>query len=325
MITIIALYIILGIIAFIVILLHFSVRVKLSAQSGGKPDIQVKWLFLTVYPRKPKEKKEKKNKKKKSSEEAASKADYTEEEIEELIRQADEAELSEQLQQEQAKAIEPPPEVETAEAEKAQDEKAQTEMIQTEDTESSETVGRKLSRKEKKELKKKEKAEKAQVDADGEEKPKGGLAKIKGYIDMVMPYVPLAWRTVKKLLKTIRFTKLDIRLASGKEDAYEAAMAYGKLNAAVFNGVATVGRIFTVEAKNVQVDCRFNEKVFEYDVSTTVMVRPSALIAIVFCTGVNFLRIFIPQWLRKRKERRRIKKEKAKAKKYNETELLTNE
>lgn len=314
MITIIFLYILLGLIAFIVILLHFSVRVKLSAVSGGKPDIQVKWLFITIYPRKPKEKK------KKGSEEVASKVDYTDEEIEELIRQADEADLSEELEQKQVKEIEPP-EPETAETEKSENAKALPEEIQAEGAKSAETAERKLSRKEKKELKKKEKAEKA----DGEEKPKGGLAKVKGYIDMVMPYVPMAWKAVKKLLKTIRFTKLDIRLASGKEDAYEAAMAYGKLNAAVFNGVATVGRIFTVEAKNVQVDCRFNEKVFEYDVSTTVMVRPSALIAIVFCTGVNFLRIFIPQWLRKRRERRRIKRMDKKAKKYNETELLTNE
>ena len=57
MITIIVLYILLGIIALIVILLHFSVRVTLEAKTGEKPKIELKYLFFTIYPRKPKKKK----------------------------------------------------------------------------------------------------------------------------------------------------------------------------------------------------------------------------------------------------------------------------
>ena len=60
--TIIVLYILLGIIALIVILLHFSVRATIKASKQGA-EIKVKWLFFTLYPRKPKKpKKSKKNK-----------------------------------------------------------------------------------------------------------------------------------------------------------------------------------------------------------------------------------------------------------------------
>ena len=59
--TIIVLYILLGIIALIVILLHFSVRATVKASKQGV-DIKVKWLFFTFYPRKPKKPKSRRRK-----------------------------------------------------------------------------------------------------------------------------------------------------------------------------------------------------------------------------------------------------------------------
>ena len=302
----IVLYIILGIIALIVILLHFSVKVTLCAQSGEKPVIEIKWLFIKIYPRPPKDKdKEKKPKKEKKSKSPPSDADFTDEQIEQMIEQANLAD----------------------EQEEAQD----TENIEnTENTENIEEIEEtkpkkvKLTKEQKKAEKAAKKAEKAAKKAEKANK-EGGLAKVKRYINMVKPYVPMAWKAVKKILKTIRFTKLDIRLVSGKEDAYDAAMAYGKLSAAVGNGVSLIDSIFTVRAKNVAVYCKFNESAFEYYAATVVMVRPSALIAIAFCTGVNFLRIWIPQKIKARKERKRREKEEKAKLKSNGTELLTNE
>ena len=302
----IVLYIILGIIALIVILLHFSVKVTLCAQSGEKPVIEIKWLFIKIYPRPQKDKgKEKKPKKEKKSKSPPSDADFTDEQIEQMIEQANLAD----------------------EQEEAQD----TENIEnTENTENIEEIEEtkpekvKLTKEQKKAEKAAKKAEKAAKKAEKANK-EGGLAKIKRYFNMAKPYIPMAWKAVKKILKTIRFTKLDIRLVSGKEDAYDAAMAYGKLSAAVGNGVSLIDSIFTVRAKNVAVYCKFNESAFEYYAATVVMVRPSALIAIAFCTGVNFLRIWIPQKIKARKERKRREKEEKAKLKSNGTELLTNE
>lgn len=310
----IALWIILGIIAFIVILLHFSVKVKLFAESGGKPEIEVKWLFIKIFPRDAEDNgKEKVTDKKKKTKAAPSDTDFTDEQIEQMIEQANIADEQEETPQD-TENIEKTEDIEETEA------AAETKLEKV-----------KLTKEQKKELKEQKKAEKAAKKAEKAAKKaekaneESGLAKIKRYFNMAKPYIPMAWKAVKKLLKTIRFNKLDVRLVSGKDDAYEAAMAYGKLNAAVCNGISVIDSIFRVKAKNIRIDCDFNEKTFKYRVSTVVMVRPSALIAIVFCTGVNFLRIWIPQKIKAMRERRRRKKEEKAKNKLNGTELLTNE
>ncbi len=279
MITIIVLYILLGIIALIVILLHFSVRLRLSAKSGQAPVIEVRWLFFKFYPRKKSEKN--------TGSETEFKSEFSEEEINDLILQAEKSESAEQV---------------TAEEIVKQD--------------SSDELP----------PKKPEKAEEAvEAPTENSDKPEGGLKKVKRYYVMAKPYIPMAWKNFKKLLKKIRFTKLDVLLISGKDDAYEAAMLYGKLNAVLYNLAALLSRIFTIRVKNLRIGCKYNEKYFEYDVSTEVMVRPSTIIAIVFCVGVNFLGIWLRQKFKAWSERRHRRKEEKLKSKIEETELLTNE
>ncbi len=300
MITIIVLYILLGIIALIVILLHFSVRLSVEAKTGEKPKIELKYLFFTIYPRKPKKDKTKDKDKEKADE---YKSEFTDEDIEKLLADAEKMDVSQE------------------------DEKPKETYSVDKEEKPAEAIPEKPKQEE---VPPKEASEDSPQDEDPlpeeEEKKEGGLAKIKRYFKMVKPYIPMAWKYFKKLLKAVRITKLDIELTSGKEDAYEAAMMYGKLNAALYNVIALLSRIFTVRVlKNTKVNCVFDEKKFEYDVSTVVLVRPSTLIAIVFCVGVNFLRIFIREKFRAWRQRRREKKENKIKQKNNETELLNNE
>ncbi len=307
MITIIVLYILLGIIALIVILLHFSVRVTLEAKTGEKPKIELKYLFFTIYPRKPKKKKKDEDSDKPPEE---YKSEFTDEDIEKLLEQAETIDIGEEETKPSEHIVEKkeekPPEAETEAAKETEQASPQDNIKASEisDTPPAE-----------------DNAEPAE-----EEKKEGAIAKVKRYFNMVKPYIPMAWKYFKKILKTIRITKLDIELTSGKEDAYEAAMMYGKLNAALYNVIALLSRIFTVRVlKNTKVNCVFDEKKFEYDVSTVVLVRPSTLIAIVFCVGVNFLRIFIREKFRAWRKRRKEEKENKLKQKNNETELLNNE
>lgn len=62
MITIIVLWILLGIIAVIVILLHFSITAQIDLNKKGF-DLKVRYMFFDIYPRKPKKKKQKRSKK----------------------------------------------------------------------------------------------------------------------------------------------------------------------------------------------------------------------------------------------------------------------
>ena len=122
-------------------------------------------------------------------------------------------------------------------------------------------------------------------------------------------YIPMGWKYFKKLLKAIRFTDTRIVLDVGKEDAYEAAMLYGKVQAGLFNTIAILAGVFTVKLKKADVNCIFDEKKFGYDVHTLVRVRPSTLIAIGFCTGVNFLKIYLSGRRKKKRAAKRRSKE----------------
>lgn len=272
--TIIVLYILLGIIALIVILLHFSVRATIKASKQGV-DIKVKWLFFTFYPRKPK--KPKKPKKKKGEpdavpEQTAEQPDLSENGIEQFIKEAEEV-------QEQ-----------TAAEEKTEE---------TQDTAAKEEAA--TAKSEKKDNKKEKKKAKEPKPKEKPEKEKGKLAQLKDKFNAIKPYIPTGWKYFKKLLKKIRFTNIEADVTVGKEDAYEAAVWYGKVQGILFGLFGWLSCIFTVKLKHVDVHCRFNEKITDGEISLKVKVRPSTMIHIAFCLGFNFLRI----WLRQRRERKR--------------------
>lgn len=272
--TIIVLYILLGIIALIVILLHFSVRATIKASKQGV-DIKVKWLFFTFYPRKPK--KPKKPKKKKGEpdampEQTAEQPDLSENGLEQFIKEAEEVQKQ------------------TA-AEEKTEETQETAAKEETATAKSETKDNKKEKKKAKEPKPKEKPE----------KEKGKLAQLKDKFNAIKPYIPTGWKYFKKLLKKIRFTNIEADVTVGKEDAYEAAVWYGKVQGILFGLFGWLSCIFTVKLKHVDVHCRFNEKITDGEISLKVKVRPSTMIHIAFCLGFNFLRI----WLRQRRERKR--------------------
>lgn len=274
----IVLYILLGLIALIVILLHFSVRAELKASNDGF-DVKVKYFWFTLYPRN----------KKKSAETSTDK-------------QAQKRPSDTPLSEEQIDALKK--QLEDDKKAESEPEKAEAEQPEPSELEN--------------------KNEKKSKNKDKSEKKGGKLKELKAKWQMIKPYIPTGWKAVKKLLKTIRISKTDIELSVGKEDAYESAMNYGKINAAVFNGLSALSMIFTVRLKRCNINCLFNENTFKYDVSAVVYVRPSALVAIAFCTLVNFLKIFISQKLRKRKAAKQLRKAN-KIKINNETEMLLNE
>lgn len=258
----------LGLIALVVILLHFSVRAYITLD-GEKLDLKVKYLWFNIYPRTEKKKKTNKRIKKKKTKN---------------IETTALAETTTLAEDNPAVFVEDNPAVKDEVAPK-QEPKA--EEIPPQKPE---------SKAELKEEKKLEKADKKSV--------KNKLSDLKEKWLKIKPYIPISWKAVKKLLKNIRFKNTSIELSVGKEDAYESAMLYGKVNAGLYNGLAILGQIFTMHYKGTKVNCVFNENVFKYSLSTKICVRPSTIIAIAFCTLVNYLKIFIKQ---KRQEKKNKK------------------
>ena len=81
------------------------------------------------------------------------------------------------------------------------------------------------------------------------------------------------------------------------------------MQAGLFNTIAMLAGIFTVKLKKADVNCIFDEKKFGYDVHTIIRVRPSTLIAIAFCMGVNFLKIYLSGRRKKKRAAKRRSKE----------------
>lgn len=322
MITIIVLWILLGIIAVIVILLHFSLTAQIDLNKKGF-DLKVRYMFFDIYPRKPKKKKQKRSKKAELPEDSFDDFEEFEDDIEENlpIPQNDDTsdktgEVSEQIAEAKPEKIaknEADENVSVAEVEDKQED------ISDIDTDTNVEAGEddkpeKITVKQEKKgfagklFHKKNKGEKKSA-SKSKGRKKSKLDELKAQYKKVKPYIPKGWKYFKKLLKAVRFTDTMIALDIGKEDAYEAAMLYGKVQAGLFNIIAMLAGLFTVKLKKADVNCIFDEKKFGYDVHTIIRVRPSTLIAIAFCMGVNFLKIYLSGRCKKKRAAKRCSKE----------------
>ncbi len=136
-----------------------------------------------------------------------------------------------------------------------------------------------------------------------EEKPK---KKVKEIIDEYMPYVPVAKKALRKLLKLIRFYDFDLSITIGDDDAYEAAMKFGKFNVLIYSVLGLLSTAFSVNFKRTEIKCDFNDPSLRASLNTTVMVRPSAVLALAVYLGINYLKLRHNQ----KKKEKRLNKEK---------------
>ncbi len=316
MMTIIVLWILLGIIAVIVILLHFSVSAEVNLDKAGF-DLKIRYMFFNIYPRRPKKKKRSKQNDKdlqKNVENDKPHDDFSFDEFEDDLDDDFESISDDNVCKEEVVKDDLP------------DKKDEENLISFADNDAPETINEdKASEKEpifsqKKEYhdnenqaKTKEKRsffKRKDKNKNAEKSKKSGkLDELKEKYALIKPYIPTGWKYFKKMLKAIRITDTEINLTVGKEDAYEAALFYGKIQGGLFNLLAVISGIFTVKINEANVRCAFNEKRFDYSLHTVIRVRPSALIAICFCVAVNFLRIFLPDYIRKRRAARKKRRE----------------
>lgn len=329
--TTIILKILLIIIAVIVILLHFSVIVFVRGGTNSKFEIKVKYLWITLYPRKKKPKKPKKKRRKKAAEEEKKEEDILDEALEESAEEVPEFEDAEIVTDEEFEDISPAESIaedkpaETLSEESTEDtsaeEETSVEEVSDDTPEDTPDDGKKKKRRRKKKEKKKEDKPQKEDDSENEEKT-GKLEGLKKKWEFIKPYIPPAWKYSRKFMKAIRIEDVRIQIESGKEDAAESATFYGKLQAALFNTLNLLAMIFTVRVKEANVKCLFNVKKLGADGEATIKVRPSTMIAIAFCLLFCAAKIFIPYKLKQRRARKKAEKE---AKKRAAVSAVTEE
>lgn len=116
-------------------------------------------------------------------------------------------------------------------------------------------------------------------DADKKKEKKDSLSEkldtLKGYI----PLVEDCKTPLLKLLKTLKITGLDLNIIAADEDAFNAAMLYGSLNAAVYNLLALMKQAFIVKVKSVNIGYRFNYPHTVFKISFAAELTPARIIA----------------------------------------------
>lgn len=293
--AILALCIIIGIIVVVYALLRFSIRISYSFDSTAKnkASVTVKYFFFTLYENPESEKrkkakakklakKEKKLKKKKATKKPVKKKEPPEKDIVDEINDLSEEETEQKI-------IE----------------------LEKEISEQKELYNESVKKASKQNRKEVNKADKPKI----AKKPKkqGRLSQIKDKWNMLKPYAPLTWKTLRRLLKKIRFYNTEIDIMLGNEDPYKAAVNYGYANMAFYQSLAFLCMIFSVKIKSCDLNTEFTEKKLEVKLSGNVYIRVSTILGVLLCYGVKMLKIYLSE-----------KSKKSTDKKQDE-ELLKNE
>lgn len=119
-------------------------------------------------------------------------------------------------------------------------------------------------------------------DADKKKEKKGSLSE---KLDTLKSYIPLVEdckTPLLKLLKTLKITGLDLNIIAADDDALNAALLYGSLNAAVYNLLAVIMQAFIVKVKSVNIGCRFDSPHTVFKISFAAELTPARIIACAF-------------------------------------------
>ncbi len=126
-----------------------------------------------------------------------------------------------------------------------------------------------------------------------------GKKKSKKKFDMkkfsdIIEKAKIIWEFCKKplliILRKVYFDNMIIDFKIGGEDACEAALNYGKINAVFYNALTLLRTFFTVSVRTVDIVCDFNSKESVYDGEVTVRLKPITVINAAIVALVGYLK-----------------------------------
>ena len=111
------------------------------------------------------------------------------------------------------------------------------------------------------------------------------IDKLKDIIEKMKLIWSFSKKHLRRIFKRIYLENLMIDFVIADEDAYNAAINYGKMNAAIYNLLNAVRIMFPVSVKTVDIVCDFEKKESVYDFEVNIIVKP----ATVFSAGFGIL------------------------------------
>ncbi|MBQ9898258.1 MAG: hypothetical protein IJM44_02235 [Ruminococcus sp.] len=153
--------------------------------------------------------------------------------------------------------------------------------------------------------KKKKKDKPSSSDDDGEEEKKPLSEKL----EFIVGIWEQAQRPLLKIFKGFHFDDVFIDFIIADDDAHKCALSYGKMCAAVYNGLAQLSELFTVRLKTVDVNAGFALDDSRWDAGAKLKFRPcTVVIAGLWFLITYIFKVFIPDRLRRRKTRKAAEK-----------------
>ncbi|MCI7766801.1 MAG: hypothetical protein MSJ26_02310 [Oscillospiraceae bacterium] len=103
-------------------------------------------------------------------------------------------------------------------------------------------------------------------------------------IELVLPHL-------KKFGSKLRIDDIIIDFAAADEDAAKAAISYGELGAAVYNGIAFLRRYVSMSVRSVNISCLYNTPAEKsrYDGECKLRLRPASLINAVLAVCFGYM------------------------------------
>lgn len=139
-----------------------------------------------------------------------------------------------------------------------------------------------------------EKAAEETADAEVSERNKRKLSETFDMIKIRIEQFKLLWETVKKfftkLFHGIKITDLMVDFVISGEDACEAAVNYGKVSTAVYNGIALLKLMFRVSVKTVDIGCEFESGKSSYDCAANVTLGLGTAVGLLFGALFGYLK-----------------------------------
>lgn len=211
--------------AAVILLLALLLNVKLRAEIkfyGGKLDLKVKYLWITLFPLKKREKKQRRRSKPHKNEDES---------------------------KQESEPLEEPYTVSKAEVEEARRKKAEADEP---------------------------------ADVPKKEKLTDKVERLTDLIEKVKIVWNASCKPLLRIFKRIYIDGLVIDFVIAEGDAYDTAMRYGTVNAAVYNALNVLRLLFSTDIKSVDIACDFDGKASVYDGEVKICLRPATVLSAVF-------------------------------------------
>ena len=115
---------------------------------------------------------------------------------------------------------------------------------------------------------------------------------LKEKIELVKMILASASKGLKKLLSAIRIYDIALDIDVADEDAYNAALSYGRMNMIVYNAVSFIRTFFTISIEHININCVYNSNKNKYDASANIHAIPSTLLLAAIIIGTKFLVLY---------------------------------